>query len=147
MKGDLTISKHFLCVHLPLYGLWGRGRGKAIQVEGFSVPPERPAGILPFWGFFKPLALPGTPDLFVPFAQGCREEEGRENFAPCKGDGDNRAGALSRRAPALAYPCPDAPLSRRAPVLTGLCPGVLLLRRTYLPQRLLFRCASVSTCP
>lgn len=48
MKGDLTISKHFLCVQLPLYGLWGRGKGKAVQVEGFSVPPERLAGILPF---------------------------------------------------------------------------------------------------
>lgn len=149
MNGDLTISKHFLCVQLPLYGLWGRGKGKgkAIQVEGFSVPPERPAGILPFWGFFKPLALPGIPDLVSLLRRDAERRRGGKTLPRARGTATTGRALCPRRALALAYSCPDAPLSRRAPVLTGLCSGVLLLRRAYLPQCILFRCASVSTCP
>ena len=101
--------------------------------------------------------MPGTPDLLSLLCRDAERGKGGKTLPRARGTATIRRARYPRRAPALAYPCPDAPLSRRAPVLngslsrrapvlTGLCPGVLLLRGAYLPQRLLFRCASVSTC-
>lgn len=139
-------------------GCGAGGRGRRYRWRDFRCLLRGLPAFCPSRAFSSPRLCRGPPICLSLLRRDAERGSGGKTLPRARGTATTGRALYPRRAPALAYPCPDAPLSRRtpvlngslsrrAPVLTGLCPGVLLLRRAYLPQCLLFRCASVSTCP